>query len=411
MGASRRRLGGVVLAATLTVGLTSGVAAGPATADQGRTELQQAMTALTEAGVAGVQLRIHDEQGDWTGSAGVRELSGGKVPTNGRFRAGSITKTFMTTVVLQLVNEGKVVLDDPIAKYLPRYGFDPRITVRMLLRHTSGLFNYTGDVTADGTPDPGIPLFGKDFAENRFRTYTPEELIDFALSKPARFSPGTDWRYSNTNFIVIGQLVERVTHTPYAVQVQRRILAPLHLRETVFPGTRTDIPGPHAHGYYAYRDAGQFHVLDATRLNPTWAGSAGEIISTTRDLDTFIKALLGGRLLPANLLAEMMTPSLSPAYGSGMELLDAGPTCGGVYYGHSGGIHGYQSLMFSNPDRTTRFEVSVTSGDADLSDPEVTARLSAALNNVLIAAVCDSPPANSTMLVPEPQSTDDLGVG
>jgi D-alanyl-D-alanine carboxypeptidase len=401
MGASRRRLGGLVLAATLTVGLTSGVAAGTATADQGRTELRAAMTALTEAGVAGVQLRIHDEQGDWTGSAGVRELSGGKVPTNGRFRAGSITKTFMTTVVLQLVNEGKVVLDDPIEKYLPRYGFDPRITVRMLLRHTSGLFNYTGDVTADGIPDPGIPLFGTDFVENRFRTYTPAELIDFALSKPARFAPGTDWRYSNTNFIVIGQLVERVTGTPYAVQVQRRILAPLHLRETVFPGTRKDIPGPHAHGYYAYWDAGQFHVLDATRINPSWAGSAGEIISTTRDLDTFNKALLGGRLLPANLLAEMMTPSLSPAYGLGMELLDAGPTCGGVYYGHTGGIHGYQSLMFSNPDRTTRFEVSVTSGDADLSDPEVTARLSAALNNVVIAAICDSPPANNTMLVPE----------
>jgi D-alanyl-D-alanine carboxypeptidase len=83
-----------------------------------------------------------------------------------------------------------------------------------------------------------------------------------------------------------------------------------------------------------------------------------------------------------------------------MELLDAGPTCGGVYYGHSGGIHGYQSLMFSNPARTTRFEVSVTSGDVDLSDPAAVARLSAALNNVLIAALCDSPPANNTMLVP-----------
>jgi D-alanyl-D-alanine carboxypeptidase len=401
MGASRRKLSGVVLAATLTVGLTSGLAAGTATADQGRTELRAAMTALAEAGMAGVQLRIHDEQGDWAGSAGVRELSGGKVPTDGRFRAGSITKTFMTTVVLQLVNEGKVVLDDPIEKYLPQYGFDPRITVRMLLRHTSGLFNYTGDVTADGTPDPGIPLFGKDFTENRFRTYTPDELIAVALSKPARFAPGTEWRYSNTNFIVIGQLVERVTGTPYAVQVWRRILAPLHLRETVLPGSSKDIPGPHAHGYYAYRDAGQFHVLDATRLNPSWAGSAGEIISTTRDLDTFIKALLGGRLLPANLLAEMTTPSLSPAYGLGMELLDAGPTCGGVYYGHTGGIHGYQSVMFSSPDRTTRLEISITTGDLDLSDPEAAARAGAALNNVLIAALCDSPPAHSTMLVPE----------
>jgi D-alanyl-D-alanine carboxypeptidase len=139
-------------------------------------------------------------------------------------------------------------------------------------------------------------------------------------------------------------------------------------------------------------------VVDATRLNPSWAGSAGELISTTRDLDTFISALLGGRLLPADLLSEMMTPSLYEGYGLGMELLDAGPTCGGVYYGHTGGIHGYQSLMFSNPNRTTRFEVSLTTGDADLTDPAVLQRLQTALNNVLITAICTIPPAKSLAL-------------
>jgi D-alanyl-D-alanine carboxypeptidase len=349
--------------------------------------------------LAGVQLRVHDDQGDWTGSAGVRELSGGKVLTDGRFRVGSITKTFVSTVMLQLVHEGKVVLDDPVAKYLPEYGFDPRITVRMILQHTSGLFNYTGEPHPDGTVEPGIALFGNDFAENRFRTYTPRELIEVALSKPARFAPGTSWSYSNTNFVVAGQLVERVTRTPWAFQVYKRILGPLGLHDTVLPGTRTAIPGPHAHGYYTYHYNGQFKVLDASRVNPTWASSAGEIISTTRDLDRFISALLGGRLLPADLLAEMETPSQFAPYGLGLMSLEGGPTCGGTYYGHTGGMHGYQSFLFSTPERGTRVEISVTTGDADLEDPAVAERVSTAINNVVIATLCDSPPA-SPMVAP-----------
>jgi D-alanyl-D-alanine carboxypeptidase len=388
------RLGAALLAAALVTGLTGATA----DASTDRPEVRQAMAALHDAGVAGVQLRIHDENGDWVGSAGVRELSGGKVPTNGRFRAGSITKTFVSTVVLQLVNEGRVALDDPIAQYLPRYGFDPRITVRMLLNHTSGLFNYTGEPKPDGTVEPGIPLFGADFAQNRFRDYTPRQLIEVSLSKPARFAPGTSASYSNTNYIVLGQLIERLTGTPWEVQVRQRILGPLGLRDTVLPGRWPDIPGPHAHGYYAYHDNGQFTVLDATRLNPSWAGSAGALISTTRDLDTFISALLGGRLLPAALLAEMKAPSRYAPYGLGLAALDLGPTCGGVHYGHDGSIHGYLSYMFSTPDRGERLELSVTMGAADLDDPAVSQRVLAALNNVIIAAACDSPPADRTLV-------------
>jgi D-alanyl-D-alanine carboxypeptidase len=393
MGASRRRLGGVLLAATLAAGT---VGATPASADPGRPDLQQARVALADAGVAGVQVRIHDEQGDWAGSAGVRELDdGGKVPTNGRFRAGSITKTFVSTVVLQLVDEGKVSLDEPIGSYLPEYGIDPRITVRMLLRHTSGLFNYTGE------PDePGIPLSGSEYVENRFYEYTPDELIAVSLSKPLRFEPDTAYSYSNTNYILLGQLIERLTGTPYAIQVGKRVLGPLHLRETVLPGEWTGLPRPHAHGYLAYREDGRFHVVDITRLSPTWAGSAGEIISTTRDLDRFVSALLAGKLLPANLLAEMTTPSQHAPYGLGLEIMDLGPTCGGVYFGHTGGIPGYLSFMFSTQDRGTRFEVSVTTGEADLDDPAVVERLTNAFNNVLATAVCDSPPAAGTMVEP-----------
>jgi D-alanyl-D-alanine carboxypeptidase len=391
MGASTRKLSGVVLAAALAAGLTSGTASA---AGDDREDLRQAIAAVADAGFAGVQLRLHDDEGDFNASAGVRELSGGKVPTNGRFRAGSITKTFVSTVVLQLVNERKVRLDEPIDEYLPEYGIDPRITVRMLLSHTSGLFNYTGEANPDGTIEPGIPLRGQEYIDTRFHKYTPDELIAVSQAKPARFEPGTSYSYSNTNYILIGQLVERVTGTPYEVQVHKRILGPLGLRETVLPGERTGIPGPHAHGYFAYRHEGDFRVVDVTRLSPTWAWAAGEIISTTRDLDRYVSALLGGRLLPARLLAEMTTPSPFAGYGLGLELLDLGPTCGGLYYGHTGGIPGYQTLMFSTPDRSTRFEVSFTLGDADLEDPAVIERLDAALNNLLITGLCDSPPAD-----------------
>jgi D-alanyl-D-alanine carboxypeptidase len=371
----------------LVVGLAS---AGTASAATDRDALLQAMTELTSSGAAGLQVRIHDEHGDWTGSTGVRTISGGEVPTNGRFRAGSITKTFVSTVVLQLVDEGAVALDDPVGEYLPQYGLDPRITVRMLLQHTSGLFNYTGEPRPDGTLEPGIPLYGKDFEENQFRTYTPEELIRVALSKPARFVPGTGWSYSNTNYVVAGQLVERLTGTSYAYQIQHRILRPLKLRDTVLPGTWPAIPGPHAHGYYAYQNDGQQRVLDVSRVNPSWASSAGEIISTTRDLDRFITALFGGELLPADLLDQMRAALPTSGYGLGLESVDVGPACGGVYQGHTGGMHGYQSFMFSTADGGTRFEMSVTIGAVDLTNPEVAQRLTGALNNLLLAATCGS---------------------
>lgn len=387
MGANIRGFGSVVVAATLAAGLTSGTA----NATGERESLRQAMAELAASGAAGVQVRIHDEHGDWAGSAGVRELRGGKVPANGRFRAGSITKTFVSTVVLQLVDEGAVALEDPVAEHLPEYGIDPRITVRMLLQHTSGLFNYTGEPRPDGTVEPGIPLLGEEFADNRFRTYEPAELVATALSKPARFVPGTDWSYSNTNYVLAGRLVERLTGTSYATQVRQRVLRPLGLRDTVLPGTRKDIPGPHAHGYYAYRQDGGLRVLDATRVNPSWAGSAGEIISTTRDLDRFITALFAGELLPAHLLAEMrdaLPTGPTGGYGLGLESLDAGPACGGVYQGHTGGMHGYQSFLFSTADGGTRLTVSMTVGAADLADPETAERLAVALDTVLLTAAC-----------------------
>lgn len=362
-----RRVAVAALAATMLLAATAapGVAAPRADAGHDRPELRQALQQIVDSGFAGVQLRVHDERGGWVGSAGVRKLGeAGKPPTNGRFRVGSNTKTFVATVVLQLVAEGRIGLDDPAADHLPGFGLDRRITVRMLLQHTSGLFNYTGEYYPDGTIVPGIPWQGQEWVDSRFRTYRPEELVRLAMSHPARFAPGTDWSYSNTNYVLAVLLIEKVTGRSYADEMQRRILRPLGLSGTVVPGVRAGIPGPHAHAYYRYEHAGQWRTLDITRQNISWAAGAGDMISTTRDLHTFFAALAGGRLLPEALLAEMREPHpKSGVYGYGLGLMVQDPGCAGIVLTHNGGVQGFGSLMYSTPDGSKTLEASLTTGD------------------------------------------------
>ncbi|MFF3665764.1 serine hydrolase domain-containing protein [Microtetraspora malaysiensis] len=200
--------------------------------------------------------------------------------------------------------------------------------------------------------------------DNRFRTYRPEELVRFALSKPARFEPGTDQSYSNTNYTLALLLIEKITGRSYAEEMRRRILGPLGLSSTVVPGAQTEIPGAHAHGYYRYEDAGQWKVADVTRQNPSLLPGTGDMISTTQDLHTFISALMGGRLLPAPLLAEMRTPHGKLGYGLGLFVQDLGPNCGGTVFHHNGSTLGYGALMYSTPDGSKTLTASLTSGDA-----------------------------------------------
>ncbi|KPI34214.1 Serine-type D-Ala-D-Ala carboxypeptidase [Actinobacteria bacterium OV450] len=315
-----------------------------------RPELQRAVEAIVESGFTGMTLRVHDERGHWVGSAGVGELGGSaKPPTEGRFRIGSNTKTFTAALVLLLVAEGRIELDGPADDHLAEFGPDRRITTRMLLQHTSGVFNFTGEYHEDGTVVPGMPWQGREWVENRFRTHRPEELVRFALSKPARFAPGTDWSYSNTNYVLARLLVERATGRPFAEEMHRLVLDPLGLSDTVLPETSPEISGPHAHAYYRYENAGRQETVDVTRQNPSWISTGGDMISTTRDLHTFISALAGGRLLPAPLLAEMCTPHPKAGYGLGVFVQDTGP--GGVtLITHNGGIAGHAGLMYSTPD-------------------------------------------------------------
>lgn len=351
MGVRSKRIG--VVAAV--VGLTALAAGGTAVADTvdtttriDRGAVQRGLDKMTTTGALGAQARITDGRRDLVARSGVAELGRDKpVPLDGRFRVGSITKVFVSTVVLQLVGEGKVELDAPVRRYLP--GLLPdgdRITVRMLLQHTSGLFNYTG----------ALPLDPAGFETIRYKHWEPTELVALATAKPLDFAPGTSWNYSNTNYVVAGLLIEKITGKPYGRAVEKRILQPLGLRDTSVPGDRTSIPGPHAHGYYKVGD----QPVDVTRINPSVAWAAGEMISTTADLDRFVDALLDGKLLKQAQLAEMTTPlPFTNGYGLGIERSVL--ACGVEVWGHGGGIPGYNSLMLSTRDTGKRLEVSVTS--------------------------------------------------
>ncbi|MFI5717144.1 serine hydrolase domain-containing protein [Nocardia sp. NPDC051750] len=340
------------ITAALDAGDNSGVL--PASAWPDARKLQKTLDDIVDSGFTGITLRVRDAQGEWTGSAGVSVLGEtAKPPIDGHIRIGSNTKTFTATLVLQLVAEGRVGLDTPVATYLPEFGLDERITVRMLLQHTSGIFNFTGEYFPDGTIVAGIAATpsGKEWVDNRFRTYQPDELVRVALSKPARFEPGAGWSYSNTNYVLARLLIEKVTGRPVAQEMQRRILGPLGLTGTVAPTSQTEIPAPHAHAYYRYEDAGEQRTVDVTEHNPSWISSGGDMISTTRDLQTFISALNSGKLLPPELLDEMRAPHPTGIpgmdYGLGVFVQDTGH---GTVITHNGGAAGHGALMFSTPD-------------------------------------------------------------
>ncbi|MFI6813369.1 serine hydrolase domain-containing protein [Nonomuraea sp. NPDC050328] len=322
-----------------------------------RPELRKAIEEIVESGFLGVTLRVRDERGEWTGSAGVAELDGTATPpVDGHARIGSNTKTFTAALVLHLVAEGRIELDAPVAGYLPAFDLDGRITVRMLLQHTSGLFNFTGEVYDDGSTVHGVPVpyraTGRQWLDNRFHTYRPEELVRLALSKPARFEPGTGWSYANTNYVLARLLVEQVTGRSLAEEMRERILDPLGLSGTLLPDASPEIPRPHARIYYRYEQDGRQETADITRYNPSWVSTGGDMISTTQDLATFISALLAGKILPAPLLGEMCTP-----YATGLPGMDYGlgvfvqkTDCGDTLITHNGGNVGSVSLMYGTPD-------------------------------------------------------------
>ncbi|MGW1867274.1 serine hydrolase domain-containing protein [Streptomyces mauvecolor] len=350
-----RRVRTAILGAVLAGAVIATAFVAPASAQQaqptgdahpaGHRATQQAMDATVAAGVPGVIGVAEDGRGRWTGEAGVADTRTGRErQAQDTFRVGSITKTFISTVLLQLEAEGRLSLDDSVDTWLPGLvrgnGNDGRaITLRQILNHTSGIYNYTAD------PDFRKLVFGPGFLQHRYDTWTPERLVRTAVAHRPDFAPGTSWKYSNTNYILAGMVIQQVTGRSYAQEAERRILRPLNLRSTSFPGTDARMPQPSGRAYSTLGGAPD-QVYDVTELNPSIGGSAGEVVSNSLDLNRFYRALLGGKLLPPRQLAEMTTTVPSdeiPHSSYGLGLMKVRLSCGTEVWGHSGGIHGSSS--------------------------------------------------------------------
>lgn len=330
------------------------LAAGPVQGADGHAATRRAIEAAVADGVPGVTAGARDTRGTWSATAGVGDLrTGAPRSAADRYRVGSITKTFVATVLLQLEAEGRVSLDDPVDTWLPGvvrgHGHDGRaITLRMLLNHTSGIYNYTADEAF------GRTYFLKDgFLRHRYDTLSPRELVAIAMRHRPDFAPGTSWTYSNTNYVLAGMVIERVTGRSYAEEIGRRIIRPLKLTGTSVPGTRVTLPRPSSRAYSRFEQTTTGPAYDVTRLNPSIASSAGEMVSDSADLIRFYRALLRGDLLPARQLKQMKTTIAAgdaPNTGYGLGLMDRTLSCGVHVWGHDGGIHGSSSAAVTTAD-------------------------------------------------------------
>lgn len=352
----------VIVTAVTALGVMAASAAVSATPrETDRAGLQERLDEVVGVGAVGALMEVRDEHGVWRGTSGVAELGTTRpVPASGKFRAGSITKTFVATAVLQLVDEGRLRLDDTVEGWLPGVVPDGhRITVRQLLNHTSGLYDFKRTLTMPPAPE---------FLDYRWRTWTPAEQVQRAVTNPPSFEPpGSEYSYSNTGYTLLGQIIEEATGRSYAEEIERRVIQPLRLRDTSLPGTSVRIGKPHPHGYVPIERDGEIRLVDYTAMNPSVMGAGGEMISTTKDLNRFVAALLDGRLVPARLLDEMRTPAVEGRrYGLGLTWRDT--SCGVRVYGNDGDALAYQTWSFATEDGRRQVTVALTPdfrGDPD----------------------------------------------
>lgn len=361
------------------------------TAHAGPAGLHHVAAQALDAGVPGVAVRVHDgrrvtevvRQAGWS-------RADHRLRTTDEFRMASNTKTVSAVLTLQLEAEGRLDLDDPVERWLP--GVVPgghAITLRVLLNQTSGLFDFLDDPRLLGMLTGQAP-----------RHWSPEELVAVAVAHPPLFTPGERWDYSNTNYILVGMVLERATGRAYADLVRERITGPLGMRDTYLP-TDAGFRGRHAHGYepdaehlapllppgtpigdgFAGPERPDRVNTTGIDLSSSWA--AGGLVSTSTDWQRFLTALLSGRLLPAeqlDALLEAVPQGNGDDYGLGV--MEVHTPCGTVW-GHSGGFPGYRSHNYT--DRTGRRAVTVLmTTNYGLHAPETAAAQEALVN----AAVC-----------------------
>jgi len=326
-----------LVACVAVAGLTSASAvAKPSAGSRLASSLQQDVDALVAAGAPGAILLVRDGKKTTRFTAGVADLATMEpMRPADHYRIASLTKSYVAAVALQLVGEGKLRLSDTVARWLP--GLVPNgenITLRMLLNHTSGLYDHERD------PEILAPYLAGDLGYY----WSPLRQVTIAVSRPPYFAPGAiegSW-YSSTNYVLAGLIVEKVTGRTIGAELKRRIFEPLHLTSTTYPTSETQLPSPYAHGYF---DLGTGTLSDLSGFSPSLSGAAGAIVSTVDDVAAFYRALLSGHVLKPALLKIMKTTRAGAAnadlhqrMGYGLERFPA--SCG-VAWGHSGSFPGY----------------------------------------------------------------------
>ncbi|PGB05097.1 serine hydrolase domain-containing protein [Bacillus toyonensis] len=325
-----------------------------------RNSVKEAMRDTLQLGYAGILAKTSEGGKTWSYAAGLADLSTKKpMKTDFRFRIGSVTKTFIATVLLQLSGENRLNLDDSIEKWLPGViqgnGYDGnQITIRQILNHTSGIADYVNS---------------KDFdIMDTKKSYTAEEFVKMGISLPPDFAPGKGWSYSNTGYVLLGILIEKVTGNSYAEEVENRIIELLDLSNTFLPGNSSVIPGTkHARGYFQLDGASE--LKDVTYINP--GSSDGDMISTADDLNKFFTYLLSGKLLKEQQLKQMLTtvPTNREGTGYGLGIYETKLPNGVSVWGHRGVVPGFTTFAGGTLGGKHTLAVNLNSFKADSPDP------------------------------------------
>lgn len=316
-----------------------------------------ARRSFAQASAPGAVVGVSSPAGTWTQAYGVADPATGEpMDVDVHTRIGSATKPFTATLVLQLAEEGELSLDDPIGDYVEGIPNGDRITLRQLADMTSGIASYSRNEE-----------FQKVLFAAPETVFTPEELVAFGVAESPLFAPGAQFDYSNTNYVLLGLVVEQVTGRPVGEVLEANIFDPLELDETVWPGASTELPEPFARGFTLQGDTATPEApADATHWSPTWAFTAGGLISDVDDLLTYGRALGTGQgLLEAESQRERLM-SFSPperGYGLGFGCIDG-------WVGHTGELPGYNTTVYYDTTTDTTVVVLVNSDIASGNCPE-----------------------------------------
>jgi D-alanyl-D-alanine carboxypeptidase len=328
--------------------------------------LEAAIAGLPTSDVTGALVRITGSAGSWSGTSGVSDLrTNAPVDPAGSIRIGSVTKVFTAVMVLQLAQEHRIDLDQPVQRYLPGVlpASYPPVPVHTLLDHTAGL----PSVDIPGLADPQWIL------DHRFDRWTPAQVLATATQHPIDFDPGTKQKYTNTVYVVAGMLVEKVTGRSYARNLRDRITGPLNLCHTYYPENDPHLPNPAARGYIDVDG----ELVDVTEMNQSIPGTAGAIIATAADLDAFITGLFEGRLLGPAMTDRLFTlpnakqvDGTDPIYSQGLMKVTVN---GMTVWGKTGSRYGYSSGVFATRglERKLTYSVNPTVKSADGQPPIV----------------------------------------